>query len=80
MHTTEIRQARQRTARPKLTAENAVAYLDWIMENLGSFSKGEELLHMQAAELAIRTKANEAQAKDTQHTLVRDGVMEAPVL
>ncbi len=65
------------TARPKLTAETAVEYLDWIMHNLENLGP-EAQLHMAAAELAIRTKANEAQAKATQHTLVEDGVIDPP--
>lgn len=78
MNAMETRQARPRTPRPKLTADSVVEYLDWVMGNLGSFAKGEEELHMRAAELTIRRLATEAQAKDTQHTLVRDGLIEAP--
>ena len=63
--------------RPKLTAEGAVEYLDWIMANLQHLGTTARL-HMAAAELAIRTKANEAQAKATQHTLVEDGIIDPP--
>jgi hypothetical protein len=66
------------TKRPKLTAETVVEYLDWITSNTGRMSAQDMALHMQAAELAIRTRATDAQAKDTQHTLVRDGLMDAP--
>jgi hypothetical protein len=69
---------RAATKRPKLTAETVVDYLDWVMENLSCFVGDQAEMHMKAAELAIRTRATDAQAKDTQHTLVRDGVIEAP--
>jgi hypothetical protein len=69
-----------RAKRPKLTAEDVVEYLDWVMDNVGTFAVGEADMHMKAAELAIRTRATDAQAKDTQHTLVRDGVIDAPTL
>ena len=61
--------------RPKLTAENVVAYLDWLTENMGAIPSGHAAQHMQAAELAIRTLATEAQGKATQHTLVEDGII-----
>ncbi len=64
--------------RPRLTADRAVEYLEWVTSNLHAIPVHHIPLHMQAAELAIRTKANEAQAKATQHTLVEDGIMEAP--
>ncbi len=65
------------TPRPRLTAETAVEYLDWIMHNLENLGPSAQH-HMAAAELAIRTKANEAQAKATQHTLVEDGIIDPP--
>lgn len=64
--------------RPTLTADTAVEYLEWIMRNLEHLSGGAAQMHMAAAELAIRTKANEAQAKATQHTLVEDGIIDPP--
>ena len=67
------------TPRPTLTADTAVEYLDWIMRNLEHLGTSTAH-HMAAAELAIRTKANEAQAKATQHTLVEDGIIDAPTL
>lgn len=67
------------TPRPTLTAETAVEYLDWIMRNLDHLG-ASAAHHMAAAEMAIRTKANEAQAKATQHTLVEDGIIEAPTI
>ena len=63
-------------ARPKLTADTVVEYLDWVTENCGNLLNAET--HLRAAELVIRTQMGEAQAKDTQHTLVRDGLMDAP--
>lgn len=66
------------TPRPQLTAEKVVGYLDWIMHNLGALSAPAIDLHLRAAELAIRTKANEAQGKATQHTLVEDGTIAPP--
>ena len=72
------RKLTQRTKRPKLSAETVVEYLDWIANNAGSISAQEQAMHMQAAELVVRTMATKAQAKDTQHTLVRDGLMDAP--
>ncbi len=72
---------RTKTAkRPKLTAETVVDYLDWVMDNLSTFATGQADMHMKAAELAIRTRATDAKAKATQHTLVREGLMEAPTL
>ena len=62
--------------RPKLTAANVVHYLDWITENLGRHPTQYTALHMQAAELVIRTRATEAQAKATHATLVDDGTIE----
>lgn len=70
--------ARQPSPRPRLTAETVVAYLDWITANVGALTSAEVSQHMQAAELVIRALATEAQAKDTQHTLVRDGVIAPP--
>jgi hypothetical protein len=67
----------QATPRPKLTAENVVEYLDWIMQNLGPLG-AKVAQHMAAAELVIRTRATDAQGKATQHTLVEDGVIEQP--
>lgn len=66
--------------RPALTAETVVEYLDWICAHLGALSAQHVQHHLTAAELAIRTRMGEAQAKDTQHTLVRDGLVDAPAL
>jgi len=65
--------------RPKLTAETVVEYLDWLTANIGSLPQQHSAAHMQAAELAIRTLATEAQGKATQHTLVEDGVIKPPI-
>lgn len=65
------------TPRPILTADTAVEYLDWIMRNLDHLGP-TVVHHMAAAELAIRIKMGEAQAKATQHTLVEQGVIEPP--
>lgn len=62
-------------ARPKLTADTAVEYLDWVCEHLGQMSAEVVGRHMQAAELVIRTRMGDAQAKATQHTLVEQGVL-----
>ncbi len=64
----------QPTPRPVLTADTAVEYLDWIMRNLNHLGPSV-IHHMAAAELAIRIKMGEAQAKATQHTLIEDGVI-----
>jgi hypothetical protein len=64
--------------RPKLTAEEVVDYLDWLMENADGITTTAMALHMQAAELAIRTRATDAQNKATQHTLVEQGIIEQP--
>ena len=64
--------------RPKLTADTAVEYLDWITSNVASIAGPEVTLHMQACELAIRTRATDAQAKATQHTLVEQGIIDQP--
>jgi hypothetical protein len=66
------------TVRPKLTAENVVDYLDWLTSNLGSLPGPEAELQMRACELVVRTRMGAAQAKDTQHTLVRDGIIDPP--
>jgi hypothetical protein len=65
------------TPRPKLTAENVVEYLDWVMENLDKLGTATAH-HMAAAELVIRTLAVVAQDKATQHTLVEDGIIAPP--
>ena len=64
--------------RPKLDAENVDPYLDWIADNIGTHHASVTENHLRAAELLIRTKANEAQAKATQHTLVEQGIIDAP--
>jgi hypothetical protein len=66
------------TKRPKLTAEDVVEYLDWVLANIGALKPSDVETHMRAAELAIRTRATDAQAKATQHTLVEQGVIEPP--
>lgn len=72
-----LRNLPKATPRPRLTAETAVEYLDWIMENLQHLG-ASTAHHMAAAELAIRTKANEAQAKATNATLIDEGVIDHP--
>ena len=67
----------QPSPRPALTADTAVEYLDWIMRNLSHLGPSASL-HMAAAELAIRIKMGEAQAKATQHTLVEQGIIDQP--
>jgi hypothetical protein len=64
--------------RPKLTAEAVGEYLDWITENISSIPGNHLAVHMQACELVIRTRATDAQAKATQHTLVESGVIDQP--
>ena len=64
--------------RPKLTAETVVDYLDWITANFSTLPSGQALLHMQAAELTVRTLATAAQGKATQHTLVEQGIIAPP--
>ena len=64
--------------RPKLTAESVVDYIDWALENAGVLGTGAVAMHMQAAELVIRTRATDAQAKATQHTLVEQGIIDQP--
>ena len=64
------------TNRPKLTAETVVPYLDWVMSNVGIHPAAHTALHMQAAELTIRTLATRAQAKATNATLIEDGTIE----
>jgi hypothetical protein len=76
----QMKTTQRRTQRPKLTAETVVKYLEWIAENVGNLSAQETKVHMEAAELVVRTMATKAQAKDTQHTLVRDGLMDAPTV
>ena len=61
--------------RPVLTADTVVQYLDWIMSNLGLLTNQQTALHMQAAELAIRAAATEAQGKATTATLIDDGTI-----
>jgi len=69
-----------RGKRPKLDAENVDPYLDWIADNIGTHHGTVTEHHLRAAELLIRTKANEAQAKATQHTLVEQGIIDAPTI
>ncbi len=69
---------RKVTPRPKLTAENVVEYIEWIMANSESLGAAVTSQHMAAAELVIRTLATAAQAKATQHTLVEDGTIAPP--
>ncbi len=64
--------------RPKLTAENVEDYLDWLTENLDVLHPRSIALHMQAAELVIRTRATDAQNKATQNTLIERGVIDQP--
>ncbi|HEY5329110.1 MAG TPA: hypothetical protein VIJ79_04435 [Acidobacteriaceae bacterium] len=64
--------------RPRLTAATVVEYLDWLTANIGALPAQHTAQHMQAAELAIRTLATEAQNKATQHTLVESGVIDPP--
>jgi hypothetical protein len=64
--------------RPRLTAPGVVEYLDWVTSNLETLDTEHIGHHMRAAELVVRVHMGNAQAKDTQHTLVRDGIMEAP--
>lgn len=60
--------------RPKLTAETVAEYLDWITENL-EVLRNDLPHHFTAAELVIRTRATDAQAKATHATLVEDGTI-----
>ncbi len=69
-----------RGKRPKLDAENVDPYLDWIADNVGTHHGTVTEHHLHLAELLIRTKANEAQAKATQHTLVEQGIIDAPTI
>ena len=65
--------------RPKLTVDTVVEYLDWALANARALSLRDELAaHMQGAELVVRIHMGNAQAKDTQHTLVRDGLIDPP--
>lgn len=67
------------TARPQLTASNAVEYIDWALSNAPALVNTKTLdAHLRGAELVVRMHMAEAQAKDTQHTLVRDGVIDPP--
>ncbi|HEX4511526.1 MAG TPA: hypothetical protein VH328_15670 [Burkholderiaceae bacterium] len=66
------------TPRPTLTVENVGPYLDWLMGQHGRMADAEMRSHLAACELLVRTRMGEAQAKDTQHTLVRDGVIDPP--
>ncbi len=64
--------------RPTLTLDNVPAYLDWALTHQGSMRRGELEHHLAACELVVRLQMGEAQAKDTQHTLVRDGIIDPP--
>jgi hypothetical protein len=64
--------------RPKLTAATVEDYLDWVTDNITKLLPVELEAHMHAAELVIRTRATDAQAKATQHTLVESGIIEQP--
>lgn len=66
------------TTRPKLTAETVADYLNWVVSNLNSIPGQQLATHMLACELVIRTRATDAQAKATQHTLVEQGVIDQP--
>lgn len=66
--------------KPKLTADNAVAFLDWITTHVvgHQMTHEEAKLLMHAAALAISTQHAEAQGKATQHTLVEEGIIDPP--
>jgi hypothetical protein len=64
--------------RPRLTSESVVPYLDWLLRNQGRMSQQELDANLRAVELVVRIHMGAAQAKDTQHTLVRDGVIDPP--
>lgn len=72
------RAARLAGSRPALTAAGVVSYLDWVTTHVHEMHPHHVKVHLQAAELAIRTLATEAQNKATQHTLVEQGLIEAP--
>ncbi|HEV2646547.1 MAG TPA: hypothetical protein VGU46_09305 [Acidobacteriaceae bacterium] len=72
------RQNTHTTVRPKLTAETVAEYLDWVVSNLNSIPGQQLATHLTACELVIRTRATDAQAKATQHTLVEDGIIDQP--
>lgn len=69
---------RAMTARPKLTADTAVDYIDWLTSNLDALEPHDIAHHFTAAELVVRVHMGNAQAKATQHTLVQDGVIDPP--
>lgn len=74
----------QRMARaagkPKLSAETAVEFLDWLTTHVvgGHMTHEEATLLMRAAELVISTRHADAQDKATQHTLVERGLIAPP--
>lgn len=64
--------------RPKLALETVPEYLDWVVGNITHMHSQAVDAHLRAAELVVRLRMGQAQAKDTQHTLVRDGVIDPP--
>jgi hypothetical protein len=66
------------SARPRLTTDSVIDYLDWLTGNLHAIDKDLAAVHMAAAELVIRVQMGEAQGKATQHTLVDEGKLKAP--
>lgn len=62
-----------RLPRPRLRADNIEEYLDWLTR-YGLPSEVETGL--KAAELVVRLRMGEAQAKTTHADLIRDGVID----
>lgn len=67
-------------APPTLTEANLPSFLNWVVKiSLSGVVTNHQVdVALRAAELLLRSKMGEAQNKDTQHTLVRDGVIDPP--
>jgi hypothetical protein len=74
----ELRKAELALAMPKLSGDTVEEYLDWITKNGHALTPERLQTCVQMAEFTVRLQMGKAQAKATQHTLVQDGVIEAP--
>lgn len=63
---------------PELSRTTIEPYMNWLARNAAAMDAPHLAACLNLAELTVRLHMGDAQAKDTQHTLVRDGVMEAP--
>lgn len=77
-HAAAARKSARIATMPKLTGESVEEYLDWLSKHSPALDAAQLSTCLQLAELMVRLQMGKAQAKDTQHTLVRDGIIDPP--